>query len=57
MGGTSTLFTCIAVGMILSVSRSVFNPESLEAKGNNAPKHTSGDANTTRPSDTEYEIA
>ena len=57
MGGTSTLFTCIAVGMILSVSRSVFNPESLEAKGNNAPKHTSSDANTTRPSDTEYEIA
>lgn len=57
MGGTSTLFTCIAVGMILSVSRSVFNPESLEATGNNRPKHTSGDNNTIRPSDTEYEIA
>ncbi len=28
MGGTSVIFTCLAIAMILSVSRSVFNPES-----------------------------
>ena len=27
MGGTSIIFTCLAIAMIISVSRSVFNPE------------------------------
>lgn len=27
LGGTSTVFTCITVGIILSISRSAFNPE------------------------------
>jgi cell division protein FtsW len=27
MGGTSTIFTCISIGLILAVSRTVFNPE------------------------------
>lgn len=27
LGGTSTVFTCITIGIILSISRSVFNPE------------------------------
>jgi cell division protein FtsW len=27
MGGTSVVFTCLSIAMILSVSRSVFNPE------------------------------
>jgi cell division protein FtsW len=31
MGGTSVVFTCLSIAMILSVSRSVFNPESFEA--------------------------
>ncbi|MCC6599633.1 MAG: FtsW/RodA/SpoVE family cell cycle protein [Crocinitomicaceae bacterium] len=30
MGGTSTLFTCLTIGIILSISRSVYNPEELE---------------------------
>ena len=32
MGGTSTIFTCLAIGIILSVSRSVFNPEEFETE-------------------------
>lgn len=31
MGGTSMVFTCLAIGMILSVSRSVFNTEEWKA--------------------------
>lgn len=27
MGGTSTIFTCITIGLILAVTRTVFNPE------------------------------
>lgn len=27
LGGTSTVFTCITIGIILSISRSVFNPD------------------------------
>ena len=57
MGGTSTLFTCLSVGMILSVSRSVYNPESVESSGNSMPKSTVGKSNNVRPSDNEYEIA
>ncbi|MFY7971246.1 MAG: FtsW/RodA/SpoVE family cell cycle protein [Flavobacteriales bacterium] len=30
MGGTSTLFTCLSIGIILSISRSHFNPEEFE---------------------------
>jgi len=30
MGGTSTLFTCLSLGIILSISRSHFNPEEFE---------------------------
>ncbi|MDZ4750325.1 MAG: FtsW/RodA/SpoVE family cell cycle protein [Flavobacteriales bacterium] len=30
LGGTSTIFTCLAIGLILSISRSVFNPELLD---------------------------
>jgi hypothetical protein len=29
LGGTSTVFTCITIGIILSISRSVFNPEAF----------------------------
>lgn len=39
MGGTSIVFTCLAIGMILSVSRSVYNTEEWEAE--NADLETS----------------
>jgi len=32
MGGTSILFTCMAIGIILSVSRSVYQSEEWEAE-------------------------
>lgn len=32
LGGTSTVFTCITVGVILSISRSVYNPEAFQEK-------------------------
>jgi cell division protein FtsW len=38
MGGTSMVFTCLAIGMILSVSRSVFNAE--EWKSDNEETET-----------------
>jgi cell division protein FtsW len=31
LGGTSTILTCISIGIILSVSRSVYNPEAYLA--------------------------
>ena len=30
MGGTSTLFTCLSIGIILSISKSVYEPEKTE---------------------------
>ncbi|MFM1932756.1 MAG: hypothetical protein RL226_2059 [Bacteroidota bacterium] len=33
MGGTSIVFTCLAIGMIISVSRSVYNKEEWEGEG------------------------
>lgn len=36
MGGTSVVFTCLAIGMVISVSRSVHNKEEWEAEGNEA---------------------
>lgn len=35
MGGTSTMFTCLAIGMILSVSRLVYQPEEEKKKSKN----------------------
>jgi cell division protein FtsW len=32
LGGTSTIFTCLTFGIILAVSRSVYNPEAFEEK-------------------------
>jgi hypothetical protein len=32
LGGTSTIFTCLAIGIILSISRSVYNPELFETQ-------------------------
>ncbi|MFZ4785797.1 MAG: FtsW/RodA/SpoVE family cell cycle protein [Flavobacteriales bacterium] len=32
LGGTSTLFTCLTFGVILAISRSVYNPDALENK-------------------------
>jgi cell division protein FtsW len=32
MGGTSTIFTCLAIGIVIAVSRYVFNPEEVEAE-------------------------
>jgi cell division protein FtsW len=46
MGGTSTIFTAMAIGIILSVSRSVFNPEEEEeelTKTGNRPANTLSD--------------
>lgn len=41
MGGTSMIFTCLAIGMILSVSRSVYNIEEYgEDQGGNSPANT-----------------
>jgi len=37
MGGTSTVFTCVSIGLILAVSRTVFNPEEDEAPVANEP--------------------
>jgi cell division protein FtsW len=39
MGGTSTLFTCLAIGIILSISRSALQPqiESSLAEAEPAP--------------------
>lgn len=31
MGGTSTIFTCLAIGIIIAASRTVFDPETEEA--------------------------
>ena len=42
MGGTSIIFTCIAIGMILSVSRSLTDPEAaapLEPSGADTRRH------------------
>lgn len=56
MGGTSTLFTCLSIGMILSVSRSVTNPEGFagDDKGNRQTGHST---NTPRETDEQYEVA
>jgi cell division protein FtsW (lipid II flippase) len=40
MGGTSTLFTSIAIGMILGVSTAVYSPEELNS--NKASKTSGG---------------
>jgi cell division protein FtsW len=32
LGGTSTIFTCLAIGIILSISRIVYNPELFESQ-------------------------
>lgn len=45
MGGTSMIFTCLAIGMILSVSRSVYNAEeygedTAGTSPSNAPKNS-----------------
>lgn len=40
MGGTSTLFTSIAIGMILGVSTSVYTPEAIGNKSNNNSKNS-----------------
>ena len=37
MGGTSILFTCIAIGVILSVSRSVYQPDEWEEENGSSP--------------------
>ena len=37
MGGTSILFTCIAIGVILSVSRSVYQPDEWEEENESSP--------------------
>jgi cell division protein FtsW len=37
MGGTSIVFTCLAIGMILSVSRSVYNTEEWEQENADSP--------------------
>jgi cell division protein FtsW len=39
MGGTSIVVTCIALGMILSVSRSLTDPEAAEPIENPGPRH------------------
>lgn len=54
MGGTSTLFTCLSIGMILAVSRTVHNADKVlnEEKGSGP---TSG--NTPREADDTYEMA
>lgn len=36
LGGTSTVFTCISIGIILAISRSVYNPEAFEPKDQNS---------------------
>ncbi len=43
MGGTSTLFTCLSIGIILSLSRSVYNPEADHAETED------GHSNTMQP--------
>ena len=40
MGGTSIVVTCIALGMILSVSRSLTDPEAAEPIETPGPRHT-----------------
>lgn len=44
MGGTSIVFTCLAIGMILSVSRSVYNTEDWERE--NADSSAEPDLNS-----------
>ena len=39
MGGTSIIFTCIAIGMILSVSRSLTDPEAAEPLDSEGNRH------------------
>ena len=34
MGGTSTWFTCLSIGIILSVSRSVYQDEEVTTENN-----------------------
>jgi cell division protein FtsW len=38
MGGTSTVFTCVSIGIILAVSRTVFNPEDDDNPSVNQPE-------------------
>ena len=38
MGGTSIVFTCLSIGMILSVSRSVYNKEEWEVENEIIPE-------------------
>jgi cell division protein FtsW len=46
MGGTSTLFTSIAIGMILGVSTAVYTPEKIGVKINQQSKNTNAYAST-----------
>ena len=50
MGGTSIIFTCIGIGMILSVSRSVYNREEWEEEQTSNPE-------STDPKDGNYVVA
>jgi len=40
MGGTSIIFTCAAIGMILSVSRSLTDPEAANPLEPRGGRHT-----------------
>ncbi len=40
MGGTSIIFTCLAIALILSVSRSVYNPETIVEAGSDDENNT-----------------
>jgi cell division protein FtsW len=40
LGGTSTIFTCLSIGIILSISRSVYNPEVFEANNGQEESET-----------------
>lgn len=45
MGGTSIVFTCLSIGMILSVSRSVYNKEEWEKEQENNVDNKQNEAN------------
>ncbi|MGB1031507.1 MAG: FtsW/RodA/SpoVE family cell cycle protein [Flavobacteriales bacterium] len=50
MGGTSVIFTCLSIGMILSVSRSVYNKEEWNKEQNSPPQNEQANQN-------EYQVA
>jgi cell division protein FtsW len=57
MGGTSIIFTCLAIGMVLSASRMVYNPEEFEETKSNKNQKNPVKKTTDKTEEEEYAVA